>query len=182
MWHICFISDKSIIRHGGCWSQQKHIHGTAKEEGASLRDFQDWWEEKWSSCWKDRKTIRELRRFYCFFAWEWLQICSLWLWFCYFWQLSKEQNLFHSMVSFPSLLLFFNHFFFVTTFSTTRWCFSSNVVLCKTRSPSVSRIRAKMLYATSKDRFRRELQGIHYEIQATDSTEMELDVLKERAN
>lgn len=55
-------------------------------------------------------------------------------------------------------------------------------VLCKTRSPSVSRIRAKMLYATSKDRFRRELQGIHYEIQATDSTEMELDVLKERAN
>lgn len=60
--------------------------------------------------------------------------------------------------------------------------FSSNVVLCKTRSPSVSRIRAKMLYATSKDRFRRELQGIHYEIQATDSTEMELDVLKERAN
>ncbi|XP_027116571.2 actin-depolymerizing factor-like [Coffea eugenioides] len=49
-------------------------------------------------------------------------------------------------------------------------------------SPSVSRIRPKMLYATSKDRFRRELQGIHYEIQATDPTEMELDVLRERAN
>ncbi|KAL6185098.1 hypothetical protein ACLB2K_041233 [Fragaria x ananassa] len=46
-------------------------------------------------------------------------------------------------------------------------------------SPSVSRIRAKMLYATSKDRFRRELDGIHYEIQATDSTEMELEVLQE---
>ncbi|CAL5208190.1 unnamed protein product [Lathyrus oleraceus] len=49
-------------------------------------------------------------------------------------------------------------------------------------SPSVARIRPKMLYATSKDRFRRELQGIHYEIQATDPTEMELEVLQERAN
>lgn len=49
-------------------------------------------------------------------------------------------------------------------------------------SPSVSRIRAKMLYATSKDRFRRELEGIHYEIQATDPTEMELEVLQERAH
>ena len=50
------------------------------------------------------------------------------------------------------------------------------------RSPSVSRIRAKMLYATSKDRFRRELEGIHYEIQATDPTEMDLEVLRDRAN
>ncbi|CAN8247588.1 unnamed protein product [Cochlearia groenlandica] len=49
-------------------------------------------------------------------------------------------------------------------------------------SPSTSRIRSKMLYATSKERFRRELQGIHYEIQATDCTEVELDVLRERAN
>ncbi|RDX96652.1 Actin-depolymerizing factor 6, partial [Mucuna pruriens] len=46
-------------------------------------------------------------------------------------------------------------------------------------SPSVARIRPKMLYATSKDRFRRELQGIHYEIQATDPTEMDLEVLRE---
>lgn len=38
-----------------------------------------------------------------------------------------------------------------------------------------------MLYATSKDRFRRELEGVHYELQATDPTEMELDVLKDRA-
>ncbi|CAA2933525.1 actin-depolymerizing factor [Olea europaea subsp. europaea] len=48
-------------------------------------------------------------------------------------------------------------------------------------SPSGSRIRAKMLYATSKERFRRELQGIHYEIQATDPTEMDLEVIRERA-
>ncbi|CAA6662466.1 unnamed protein product [Spirodela intermedia] len=48
-------------------------------------------------------------------------------------------------------------------------------------SPSISRIRAKMLYATSKSRFRRELDGVHYEIQATDPTEMDLDVLRDRA-
>ncbi|KAI3960107.1 hypothetical protein MKW98_016831 [Papaver atlanticum] len=49
-------------------------------------------------------------------------------------------------------------------------------------SPSVARIRSKMLYATSKDRFRRELDGIHYEIQATDPDEMELEALRERAH
>ncbi|KAJ0110899.1 hypothetical protein Patl1_01782 [Pistacia atlantica] len=49
-------------------------------------------------------------------------------------------------------------------------------------SPSTSKIRAKMLYATSKDRFRRELEGIHYEIQATDPTEMDLEVIRDRAN
>ncbi|XP_010111917.2 actin-depolymerizing factor [Morus notabilis] len=49
-------------------------------------------------------------------------------------------------------------------------------------SPSTAGVRSKMLYATSKDRFRRELDGIHYEIQATDPTEMDLEVLRERAN
>ncbi|XP_073011430.1 actin-depolymerizing factor-like isoform X1 [Typha latifolia] len=49
-------------------------------------------------------------------------------------------------------------------------------------SPSDSRIRAKMLYATSKGRFRHDLDGIHYEIQATDPTEMDLDLLRGRAN
>ncbi|KAK9040970.1 hypothetical protein V6N11_016103 [Hibiscus sabdariffa] len=49
-------------------------------------------------------------------------------------------------------------------------------------SPSLSRIRAKMLYATSKHWLRRELDGIHYEIQATDPTEMDLEVLKEHAH
>ncbi|KAJ6796464.1 actin-depolymerizing factor-like [Iris pallida] len=49
-------------------------------------------------------------------------------------------------------------------------------------SPSVARIRAKMLYATSKERFRRELDGVHYEIQATDPTEMDIEVLRDRAH
>lgn len=48
------------------------------------------------------------------------------------------------------------------------------------RAPESSRIRAKMLYATSKSRLRHDLEGVHYEIQATDSTEMELEVLKQR--
>ncbi|KAJ6817110.1 actin-depolymerizing factor [Iris pallida] len=49
-------------------------------------------------------------------------------------------------------------------------------------SPSISRIRAKVLYATSKEIFQHELDGIHYVIQATDPTEMDLDVVRERAN
>lgn len=49
-------------------------------------------------------------------------------------------------------------------------------------SPAVSRIRSKMLYATSKNSFRRVLDGVHYEIQATDPTEMDLEVIKDRAH
>ena len=49
------------------------------------------------------------------------------------------------------------------------------------RSPTESRIRAKMLYATSKDGLRRALEGIHYEVQATDPTEMGFDIIKEKA-
>ncbi|KAG0467081.1 hypothetical protein HPP92_018661 [Vanilla planifolia] len=49
-------------------------------------------------------------------------------------------------------------------------------------SPSVSRIRAKMLYATSKERFRREMDGVHYEIQATDPTELDIEILRDRAH
>ncbi|KAL0344555.1 UNVERIFIED_CONTAM: Actin-depolymerizing factor 7 [Sesamum radiatum] len=50
------------------------------------------------------------------------------------------------------------------------------------RSPDTSRIRNKMIYASSKDRFKRELDGIQVELQATDPTEMGLDVIKSRAN
>lgn len=49
------------------------------------------------------------------------------------------------------------------------------------RSPDTSRVKAKMIYASSKDRFRRELDGVHYELQATDPTEMDMEVIKERA-
>nr|XP_043618912.1 actin-depolymerizing factor-like [Erigeron canadensis]XP_043618913.1 actin-depolymerizing factor-like [Erigeron canadensis] len=49
-------------------------------------------------------------------------------------------------------------------------------------SPESSQIRAKMLYATSKSKLRRDLDGVHYEIQATDPEEMELGALRERVN
>ncbi|KAL6126130.1 hypothetical protein ACLB2K_074181 [Fragaria x ananassa] len=45
----------------------------------------------------------------------------------------------------------------------------------------ISWVRSKMLYASSKDRFKRELDGIQVELQATDPTEMSLDVIKGRA-
>ena len=38
-----------------------------------------------------------------------------------------------------------------------------------------------MVYASSKDRFKRELDGIQVELQATDPSEMSLDIIKGRA-
>ncbi|XP_042512915.1 actin-depolymerizing factor-like isoform X1 [Macadamia integrifolia] len=48
-------------------------------------------------------------------------------------------------------------------------------------SPDIARVRSKMLYASSKDRFKRELDGIQVELQATDPSEMSLDIIKSRA-
>ncbi|KAJ4712096.1 putative Actin depolymerizing factor [Melia azedarach] len=48
-------------------------------------------------------------------------------------------------------------------------------------APDTSRIRSKMLYASSKDRFRRELDGVQVELQATDPSEMSLDIVRSRA-
>ncbi|CAI0445242.1 unnamed protein product [Linum tenue] len=48
-------------------------------------------------------------------------------------------------------------------------------------APAASRIRAKMLYATSKIGVKGALDGIHYELQATDPTEMGFDVIKSQA-
>ncbi|CAM8935045.1 unnamed protein product [Rhodiola kirilowii] len=48
-------------------------------------------------------------------------------------------------------------------------------------SPDTSRVRSKMVYASSKDRFKRELDGIQVELQATDPSEMSLDIVKARA-
>ncbi|CAN4102467.1 unnamed protein product [Withania somnifera] len=48
-------------------------------------------------------------------------------------------------------------------------------------SPDTSKVRTKMVYASSKDRFKRELDGIQVELQATDPSEMSLDIIKSRA-
>ncbi|XP_048446136.1 actin-depolymerizing factor-like [Pyrus x bretschneideri] len=45
-------------------------------------------------------------------------------------------------------------------------------------SPDTSKVRMKMVYASSKDRFKRELDGISFELQATDPSEMSLDIVK----
>jgi cofilin len=50
-----------------------------------------------------------------------------------------------------------------------------------TWSPEASRIREKMMYATSKSGLRRVLDGVHYELQATDPTEMGFDKIQDRA-
>lgn len=50
------------------------------------------------------------------------------------------------------------------------------------RSPESATVRMKMVYASSKDRFKRELDGIQYELQATDASEMSFDIIKSRAN
>lgn len=49
-------------------------------------------------------------------------------------------------------------------------------------SPDTARVRSKMIYASTKERIKRELDGIQVELQATDPTEMGLDVIKSRAN
>ncbi|XP_047332468.1 actin-depolymerizing factor 7-like [Impatiens glandulifera] len=48
-------------------------------------------------------------------------------------------------------------------------------------SPESSKVRMKMVYASSKDRFKRELDGIQVELQATDPSEMSFDIIKARA-
>ncbi|KAJ7974187.1 putative Actin depolymerizing factor [Quillaja saponaria] len=48
-------------------------------------------------------------------------------------------------------------------------------------APDTSKVRSKMVYASSKDRFKRELDGIQVELQATDPSEMSIDIIKARA-
>ncbi|KAL0324310.1 UNVERIFIED_CONTAM: Actin-depolymerizing factor 1 [Sesamum calycinum] len=48
-------------------------------------------------------------------------------------------------------------------------------------SPDTSRVRSKMVYASSKDGFKRELDGTQVELQATEPSEMSIDIVKSRA-
>ncbi|CAN1189811.1 Actin-depolymerizing factor 10 [Linum perenne] len=49
-------------------------------------------------------------------------------------------------------------------------------------SPDGSKVRNKMLYASSKDGFRRKLDGVQIEVQATEPCEMSLEVVQGRAH
>ncbi|KAM0848483.1 hypothetical protein ACQ4PT_054353 [Festuca glaucescens] len=48
-------------------------------------------------------------------------------------------------------------------------------------SPDTSRVRSKMIYASTEDRFKTELDGVEVELKATDPSEMGLEVVKSRA-
>ncbi len=45
------------------------------------------------------------------------------------------------------------------------------------QAPDISKVRSKMVYAISKDRFKRDLDGLQ-ELQAIDHSEMSLDIVK----
>ncbi|XP_060201007.1 actin-depolymerizing factor 7-like isoform X1 [Lycium barbarum] len=65
-------------------------------------------------------------------------------------------------------------------FITTENCQKSKIFFIAW-SPETSKVRMKMVYASSKDRFKRELDGIQVELQATDPSEMSFDIIKSRA-
>ncbi|KAK6155699.1 hypothetical protein DH2020_009947 [Rehmannia glutinosa] len=65
-------------------------------------------------------------------------------------------------------------------FITTEKCQKSKIFFIAW-SPDTSMVRMKMVYASSKDRFKRELDGIQVELQATDPSEMSMDIIKARA-
>ncbi|XP_050254216.1 actin-depolymerizing factor 7-like [Quercus robur] len=48
-------------------------------------------------------------------------------------------------------------------------------------SPNTSKVRSKMVYASSKDTFKRDMDGIQVELQATDPSETSLDIIKGQA-
>jgi len=49
------------------------------------------------------------------------------------------------------------------------------------RSPDTSKVKNKMVYASSKDTFRQQLDGVQIELQATDASELDYSVITERA-
>lgn len=51
-----------------------------------------------------------------------------------------------------------------------------------TWSPDTAPVKAKMVYASSKDALRRSLSGIHTEIQGTDQSEVALETILEKAS
>uniref|UniRef100_A0ACD6A9N3 Uncharacterized protein n=1 Tax=Avena sativa TaxID=4498 RepID=A0ACD6A9N3_AVESA len=47
-------------------------------------------------------------------------------------------------------------------------------------SPDTAKVRSKMLYASSNQKFKTGLNGIQIEMQATDASEISLDAIQER--
>ena len=66
------------------------------------------------------------------------------------------------------------------TFLPVEWLITFLIVYVN-RSPDASNVRDKMLYASTKDRFKKELDGIQVDLQATEPCEMSMEIVKERA-
>lgn len=60
--------------------------------------------------------------------------------------------------------------------------FSNYTIATLYRSPDTSKIKAKMLYASSKDALRKKLVGVATEIQATDLSEVAYDVVLDKVS
>ncbi|XP_006650805.1 actin-depolymerizing factor 3 [Oryza brachyantha] len=49
-------------------------------------------------------------------------------------------------------------------------------------SPATADVRSKMVYASSNEGFKKELDGVQIDVQATEPSELTLDVLKDHTN
>ncbi|CAM0877375.1 unnamed protein product [Alopecurus aequalis] len=48
-------------------------------------------------------------------------------------------------------------------------------------SPATAAVKSKMVYASSNEGFKKELEGVQIDVQATDPSELTLDILKDHA-
>ncbi|KAG8061531.1 hypothetical protein GUJ93_ZPchr0003g17923 [Zizania palustris] len=49
-------------------------------------------------------------------------------------------------------------------------------------SPATADVKSKMVYASSNESFKKELDGVHIDLQATEPSELTLDVLKDHTS
>jgi cofilin len=49
------------------------------------------------------------------------------------------------------------------------------------RSPATAEVKSKMIYASSNEGFKKELDGVQIDVQATEPSELTLDILKSHA-
>lgn len=92
---------------------------------------------------------------------------------------TTEENCQKSKIFFIAWYYIYNWTYLIITNLKELYNNANRVDAC--RSPDTSKVRMKMVYASSKDRFKRELDGIQFELQATDPSEMSLDIVKARA-
>lgn len=170
---LAILGEFSIWRRCGWWLQTE-VFGTQGKTELQVYHFQTGWDhakcgggEGWQPSWDSPRPQQQL-------ACWWLSLCCLWLWLHYWWELPQEQDFLHCLVCDDDIYFYFTWFLHLHLHSSSFLWFNF-------RSPETSKVKNKMLYASSKDRFKRELDGIQVELQATDASEMSMDIFKERA-